>query len=190
MKKIFLLMVFFGGLIMFCGNDKALAQTVQAGVQTTNYSYLATATVTSDATQTKRMMTPYYHTKKTTNANKVDETIGLTQSKSVGFSVSGNVQLGVDSGELGLKLLAASGCSNTVSTTISKSYTKTIYRGDKTGYYWLEAVCPTSKLKVTAEKYKRNSRLPAKLITSKSVTLRFAPKLNKLSYRFTYAKTL
>lgn len=135
-------------------------------------------------------MTPYYHTKKKTNTGRVDETIGLTQSKTIGFSVSGNIQLGVDSSELGLKLLAQAGCSNTVSGTISKSYTKTIYRGDKTGYYWLEAVCPTSQLKVTAEKYKKNGRLPAKRIANKSVTLKLAPKLNKVAYRFTYAKKL
>ena len=165
MKKFLFIALLFGSTL-FGRNNKVLAQTVQASVQTKSYQYYATASVVSDTTQTKRLMTPYYHTKKKTNTNQVDETIGLTQSKTVGFSVSGNTQLGVDSGELGLKLLAQAGCSSTVSTTISKSYTKTIYRGDKTGYYWLEAVCPTSRLKVTADKYKRNGRLPAKHITS------------------------
>lgn len=74
MKKIILSTVLLWGLILFCGSNKVLAQTVQASVQTTNYNYFATASVSADNDRTKRMMTPYYHTKKKTNADKVDET--------------------------------------------------------------------------------------------------------------------
>lgn len=189
MKKSIITVALFLWMVLLNGSNIVFAKTVNASVSTDTHMYSATANVTSGTTRVKKLITPYYH-KKVSGDKRVDETIGLTKSTTIGFSASGDVQLGVDSKTLGLQLLGKAGCGYSVSTTVQKSYTKTIYRNDKTGYYWLEAFCPTAKLNVTAKKYLKRHKMPPKLIKNKTVTLNFAPKLNKIAYRYQYAPQL